>query len=133
MRVLDLFEDVSVDELRAQLRKAEAEYADMGSDQLGLASEAQADALDSQRSKIQQLKNQIAAMDGVQEGHQYSPNTPMLKYEELSDEIQQSLTTLNAKLQEHQQKFSNDARNWGYVGDLEYIASTLKKIEGFMS
>ena len=133
MKFHDLFETATVDDLRAQLKQAQEDYAEMGSDKLELASQAQADALDDQRRLIQRLKNQIAALDGVQEAHQYSPNTPMLKYEELSVEIQQTLASLNSKLQEHQKRFSNDARNWGYVGDLEHIVSKLKQIEGYMT
>lgn len=55
-------------------------------------------------------------------------------YQARTKEIEKYLASIRKELDRHQQEFKHEGveRNWGFVGDLGYIAEQLHIVETFM-
>lgn len=54
------------------------------------------------------------------------------KYFEKSMKIQEQISKLQTALESHNEAFSNDKGNWGFVGDLGMVSNELSTLEDFM-
>lgn len=54
------------------------------------------------------------------------------EYAEKSKNVKQLIARLEKALGRHSNEFSNDQKNWGYVGDIGRVESELKDILGFL-
>jgi hypothetical protein len=50
-------------------------------------------------------------------------------YDASYKEAEELLKTLSKKLKQHKKKFSQNEKNWGYVGDLERLVSILREAD----
>ncbi len=57
---------------------------------------------------------------------------PQKRYNENREEIEKLLLILKEKLEEHNSKFQENTKNWGYVGDLSYIKEKLEEVSRFI-
>lgn len=53
-----------------------------------------------------------------------------VRYQELREEILLNLELLRKKLDKHQEEFTSDSKNWGFVGDLSLWNEKLREIIG---
>jgi hypothetical protein len=54
------------------------------------------------------------------------------KYKQTKAEINMQIKMLKEAIDKHSKDFGKDQNNWGYVGDLNHIKSTLGELDGFL-
>ena len=54
------------------------------------------------------------------------------KYNQKQEEIRHQLLILMDKMDKHQKGQTQDSRNWGYFGDLEFVNDKLTEINRFL-
>ena len=60
-----------------------------------------------------------------------STQTAKQAYEARMKEIDKRLAAIRKELDRHQREFKREDKNWGYPGDLGYVAQQLHIIEAF--
>ncbi len=53
-------------------------------------------------------------------------------YAHRQSEIKQLINKLNADLKKHAESFKKNDTNWGSVGDLGHVKTTLSELDGFL-
>ena len=72
-------------------------------------------------------------MKSIKKGHISGTDESLKKYEEKRAEIKKLLKQIEAGLEKYDHKASaSGGHHWGYVGDLEYIASILREPKDFL-
>ena len=55
------------------------------------------------------------------------------KYNQLMDKIENDLILLYEKLKNHQKEFNRNNKNWGFIGDLEYVSNEIDEVVKFFN
>lgn len=119
MKLINFLIRESNNDKHALLKKHEADLAELPKHP---NTEAGYEAIDELKDKIAKLKKELSISEGSEQSE------PELIYATRMNNIEKMVQQLPVLLQQHQLKFQQNPRDWGFPGDLASIEKDLKDL-----